>query len=317
MKKMQQGFVPVMLMPLRGNGAIDYLALRRLTAFYLEAGASGLFANCLSGEMYDLTPQERLTTTRAIVEVTGGAVPVVASGTFAGTTEAQADFVKAMYATGVEAVIVITGMMAAEDEADTVFSDRVFRLLDLTDNIPLGFYECPAPYKRLISPALLKQFVATGRIIYHKDTCLDIDLVRAKIAAGNGRAFGLYDAYMGHAVASLTAGAAGLSCIQGNYFPELIVWLCDHYDAPAYQAEVQQLQQFLIENMDLMHRHYPVAAKYFLQQRGLPITTTTRGDSGGLTSAVRGEIDGFYANCVAFQEEMGIRFVNCSQQSIP
>ena len=302
-----------MLMPLQGNGAIDYPALRRLTEFYLEAGASGLFANCLSSEMYDLTPPERLATTRTIVEVANGAVAVVASGTFAGTTEAQADFVKAMYATGVKAVVTITGMMAAENEADTVFADRVFHLLELTGDVPLGFYECPAPYKRLISPALLQQFVATGRIVYHKDTCLDIDLVRAKIAAGDGRAFGLYDAYMGHAVASLTAGAAGLSCIQGNYFPELIVWLCNHYAAPAYQAEVQRLQGFLIEKMDIMHRHYPVAAKYYLQKRGLSITTTTRGSSGGLTSAVRKEMDGFYADCLAFQEELGIRFAKCSK----
>jgi len=42
--------------------------------------------------------------------------------------------------------------------------------------------------------------------------------------------FGLYDAYMKHAVESLKAGSAGLSCIQGNYFPKLRVWLCDNLD---------------------------------------------------------------------------------------
>ncbi len=35
--------------------------------------------------------------------------------------------------------------------------------------------------------------------------------------------FGLYDAYMVHAIESLKAGSAGLSCIQGNFFPELIL----------------------------------------------------------------------------------------------
>ena len=309
---MQPGFVPVMLMPFQDDGAIDYPALRRLTAFYLKAGASGLFANCLSSEMYALSPQERLAATRTVVDVTNGAVPVVASGTFAGTTEEQADFVKVLYDTGVSAVIIITGMMAAKDEPDAVLADRVFRLLDLTENIPLGFYECPAPYKRLLSPTLLKQFVATGRIVYHKDTCLDIDLVRAKIVAGDGHSFGLYDAYMGHAVASLTAGAAGLSCIQGNYFPELIVWLCNHYDALEFQAEVRKLQQFLVEKMDVMHRNYPLTAKYYLQKRGLPVATTTRGAPGGLSSAVRSELDAFYADCVAFQEELGVSVVQCS-----
>jgi len=38
----------------------------------------------------------------------------------------------------------------------------------------VGFYECPVPYKRVLTPTQLKGFVETGRVIYHKDTCLDI-----------------------------------------------------------------------------------------------------------------------------------------------
>jgi 4-hydroxy-tetrahydrodipicolinate synthase len=53
-------------------------------------------------------------------------------------------------------------------------------------------------------------------------------------------AFGLYDAYAVNAVASLKAGAAGLSCIQGNFFPELIVWLCDHFDDINANGSVRQ-----------------------------------------------------------------------------
>ena len=309
MKEVKKGFVPVMLMPFRDKGEIDYPGLKQLTEFYLESGAQGLFANCLSSEMFALTPEERLAATQYIVETVNGRVPVIASGTFGGAAECQADFVKTMYDTGVQAVIMITGMMAEKDEADDIFSERVFTLLERTGNIPLGFYECPAPYKRIISPALLKQFVSTGRIIYHKDTCLDIELVRAKIAAGKGHTFGLYDAYMAHAVASLMAGAAGLSCIQGNYFPELIVWLCDHYNVPAYLAEVQRLQNFLIEKMDIMHRAYPASAKYYLQKRGLAISATTRENTNMLTSEARKGIDDFYDDCVAFQEEVGIAFV--------
>jgi 4-hydroxy-tetrahydrodipicolinate synthase len=55
----QKGFIPVMLTPFKNNGAIDYDALTKLTEFYLEAGAAGLFANCLSSEMYELEPDER------------------------------------------------------------------------------------------------------------------------------------------------------------------------------------------------------------------------------------------------------------------
>src|SRR5690606_8105829 len=113
--------------------------------------------------------------------------------------------------------------------------------------------------------------------IYHKDTCLDLALIKAKLAVTAAYAdFGLYDAYMVHAVESLRAGSAGLSCIQGNYFPELVVWLCDHYNDSEKQEEVALVQQFFIDHMDVMHEVYPIVAKYFLQKRGVQISRFTR-----------------------------------------
>lgn len=287
MEKSRKGFVPVMLMPFQNDGQIDYPALTRLTELYLKAGATGLFANCLSSEMFELSAQERLQSIRHVVDVAGGAVPVVATGTFAGSLTEQADFVKRVHETGTEAVIVITGLLARQDESDAVFNERVFRLLDWTPGIPLGFYECPEPYKRLLSAEQLQQFVQTGRVIYHKDTCLDLNQVRNKLTAAQGHPFGLYDAYMGHAVESLRAGAAGLSCIQGNFFPELIVWLCNNYDNPQVTHEVEAVQQFFIRNMDVMHNVYPVVAKYSLKQRGIGISTFTRRKVGEFSSSIR------------------------------
>src|SRR5690606_1999294 len=176
-------FVPVMLMPFQEDGSIDYNALEKLVDFYLEAGAGGLFANCLSSEMYQLSPEERIASVSFIVKHVNGRVPIVATGTFEDTIENQARFVKAMYATGVDAVIVITGLLAKEDDSEDVFRANVEKLLMLTDNVPLGFYECPVPYKRVISADFLERLVQTGRIKYHKDTSLDINSIRAKIAA--------------------------------------------------------------------------------------------------------------------------------------
>jgi len=277
----------VMLMPFQNDGLIDYPALTRLTELYIEAGAAGLFANCLSSEMFELSAEERLQSIRHVVDVAGGAVPVVATGTFAGTPGEQADFVKKVHEAGTEAVIVITGLLADEADSDTVFNDRIFQLLDQTPGIPLGFYECPVPYKRVLSAGQLGQFVGTGRVTYHKDTCLDIKQVQAKIAAAAGHKFGLYDAYMGHAVESLRAGAAGLSCIQGNFFPELIVWLCQNYNNPLLASEVARVQQFFIQNMGVMHDVYPTVAKYSLRQRGLEISTFTRRKVGDFSGAIR------------------------------
>ncbi|RKR84345.1 4-hydroxy-tetrahydrodipicolinate synthase [Mucilaginibacter gracilis] len=307
MQQKPKGFIPVMLTPFKDSGEVDYDALTQLTEVYLQAGAAGLFANCLSSEMFELTDNEKLQTIKHIVKVANGTVPVVATGTFGGAIPKQADFVKKVSDAGADAVIILAGLIAEENEADDIFNERIHQLLDLTENIPLGFYECPVPYKRLLSPSQLMGFVKTGRVIYHKDTCLDIVQIKEKLKAGAGNPqFGLYDAYMAHAVESLKAGAAGLSCIQGNFFPELIVWLCNNYASESLKTEVDQVQQFLIDHMDVMHNVYPIIAKYWLQKRGLAISTFTRREVGVFSNTIKQQVNSLYQDYDVLQSHLGL-----------
>lgn len=288
---MSKAFIPVMLTPFTEAGEIDFDGLTELTEHYLRAGAKGLFANCLSSEMYELSEDERLQLIRHVLKVADGRVPVVATGTFERNIPAQAAFIKKVHELGTEAVIVITSMMAEADEDDEVLNRNMHELIRLTDNVPLGFYECPRPYKRLLSASQLQSFVETGRIKYHKDTCLDIVQVREKIAACAGYEFGLYDAYMVNAVASMSAGAAGLSCIQGNYFPALVVWLCDNYDRTDISDEINAVEKFFSTNMDVMHDYYPFSAKYCLQKQGLKISTICRTIGAEMTPEILEKFD--------------------------
>jgi 4-hydroxy-tetrahydrodipicolinate synthase len=95
--------------------------------------------------------------------------------------------------------------------------------------------------------------------------------------------FGVYDAYMVHAKASLEAGSMGLSCIQGNFFPDLIAKFCS--------KPSEEFQQFLTENMDLMHSAYPTSAKYVLQKQGFPISLATRRKVNPLTTDLKEKLD--------------------------
>jgi 4-hydroxy-tetrahydrodipicolinate synthase len=309
--KSAKGFIPVMLTPFKDNGDIDFYGLAKLTELYIESGTAGLFANCLSSEMFELSETERIQVIEEVIKVADGQIPVVATGTFGTDLQKQADFIKKVYATGVKAVIGITGLLAQETDKDEVFEENIFKLLELTGNIPMGFYECPVPYKRLISPDLLGRIVATGRITYHKDTCLDINQIKAKIAATKGHEFGLYDAYMAHAVESLKAGAAGLSCIQGNFFPELLVWLCENYNNEQLKNEVDTIQKFFIDNMDVMHNVYPTISKYYLQKRGLAISTFTRRNDIGIFDAnIQKAIDALHDRYNILCNEVEIKHVS-------
>jgi 4-hydroxy-tetrahydrodipicolinate synthase len=291
MNNSKKGFIPVMLTPFNNDGSIDYKTLTALTELYLKSGVTGLFANCLSSEMFELSEAERLQVTKHVVDIVAGQVPIVATGTFEGTIQQQADFTNKIYGTGIEAVILISGLLAKENDSDAVFVDNVHQLLNLTPGVPTGFYECPVPYKRVLTASQLEDFVNTGRVVYHKDTSLDINQIKAKLSVVKNPDFGLYDAYMVHAIESLKAGSAGLSCIQGNFFPELIVWICDNYNDASKAEELAAVQQFLESNMGVMHDVYPIVAKYALQKRGLSISNFTRREVGNFTPIVKNAVD--------------------------
>lgn len=308
----KKGFVPVMLTPFKNDGSIDYHGLTLLTNFYLESGASGLFANCLSSEMYYLTEAESLSIIKHVIAISAGKVPVVATGTLGGNLQKQAETVKKVHDLGVDAVIGITSLLASDKDTEDTFLNNALHLLEQTEKIPMGFYECPVPYKRVISPKHLGELVKTGRVVYHKDTCLDIEQIKEKLKVTSGYNFGLYDAYMAHAVASLEAGSAGLSCIQGNYFPELVVWLCDNFNKPSMREQVALAQQFFIENMVVMHDVYPITAKYYLSKIGLNISTFTRLPiSNEFTNLVKNNIDLLALNYEQLRNTLEIKSVIC------
>jgi 4-hydroxy-tetrahydrodipicolinate synthase len=188
-----------------------------------------------------------------------------------------------VYALGVDAVIVLNNQFVSAEESDQLFLARIHQWMNLTPGVPFGIYECPVPYKRLVSIPVLQELLASGRLFYHKDTSLDIEQVKAKIQAGMGARFGVYDAYMVHAKASLSAGSMGLSCIQGNFFPDLIAAFCSH--------PTDEFQTFLTENMDLMHSAYPTSAKYVLQKQGFPISLATRRKVDPLTNELKAKFN--------------------------
>ncbi len=150
-------------------------------------------------------------------------------------------------------------------------------------------------------------FVDTERVTYLKDTCLDLTLVKAKIKVGSRHNFGLYDAHIENAVESLKSGAAGLSCIQGNYFPNLVVWLCENYDDNEQSIAVEKVMNFFKKTTDLMHDVYPASAKYCLQKQGLSISTTVRGNPKVFPADVEKKIDNLIDSYLVLQKELQLK----------
>ncbi len=299
-----------MITPFNLKAKVDLDVLNSLIEFYLAAGVKGLFANCLSSEMFSISEDERLELTKHIVNHVKGRVPVVATGSFGLTIEDKAEFTKKIYYTGIDAAIMVTGHFANVDDPDDVLLRNFEKMFRLTGNIPLGMYECPAPYKRIISPGLFRQLLEAGRLIYHKDTSIIPEQVEEKLAilkAMGNNTLEFYDAHSPNAMFSLQHGAKGMSSISGNFYPEVLVWMCNNANNPDKQEDVKWLQSEISRVDPLIHQAYPMSAKYFLAKRGLPVRTISRTFALELTLAQKQTLDDIYTDFLGWCDRLGIK----------
>ena len=261
MSKFNDGVWPVMLTPFTDDNEVDYEALGKLVDWYIENGVAGLFADCQSSEMFYLSLEERIKIAQFVKKQSDGRVPVVASGHISDKLEDQINELNAVAATGVDAVILISNRLAKEDEDDTVWLENLKKIIqELPENLPLGFYECPYPYKRIISPELLKWCPETGRFYFIKDTSCDLNNMEQKLKAIKGSHLKLFNANSSTLLETLQIGAAGFSGVMANFHPDLYVWLCRNYKK--YPEKARKLADFLTLASMIERQVYPVNAKY-------------------------------------------------------
>ncbi|RAV14396.1 hypothetical protein DQG23_31370 [Paenibacillus contaminans] len=90
--------------------------------------------------------------------------------------------------TGIDAFVQVTNRLAAAEESDDVWIARASIILDAFPQMSFGLYECPYPYKRLMSEKLIAWCARSGRFSFLKDTCCDPATLqeRLRLCAGSG-----------------------------------------------------------------------------------------------------------------------------------
>ena len=268
------GVYPTMVTPYTADNKIDYNAVEALLHWYKERGVAGVFAVCQSSEIFFLSFEERLALLRFIMAHKPAGMTVVASGHVADDLPTQTEEAKRFIDTGVDAYVFIANRFAKADESDDVLWERMQSVADALPEIGLGVYECPYPYKRVLTPELMAKMAATGRYQFLKDTCCDIDMIRRKLAAVKGSPLKIFNANSATILPSQRAGCAGFSGVMANFHPELYVDLCRCYADDPERAET--LQAFLGFASLAECQCYPVNAKYYLQLEGLPLNIDSR-----------------------------------------
>lgn len=267
------GVYPTMVTPYRKNGEVDYAAVEALTEWYWKRGCDGIFADCQSSEIQFLTLDERVNILHTVMQKVYALaaqnpsrprMTVVASGHVSDGFEDQVRELNAIAAEKPDALILISNRMDIANTSDEAWIADTRRLIaELPAEMPLGIYECPKPYKRLLTEKMLRWCVENGRFYFVKDTCCDADLIRSRLNICKGSHLKLFNANAQTLLETVRAGVYGYCGVMANFHPDLYSrLLMGDLDS----SDASLLQDFLGLAATIEGQTYPCCAKYYLNR---------------------------------------------------
>lgn len=273
-KGIANGVWPVMVTPFTEKNTIDYDGVLELLQWYDSQDVSGIFAVCQSSEMFFLSWEERLELITFIRKNLPSKLGLIASGHVEKDLQEQIKQANRFIETGIDSFVFLSNQFAGQGEGDDVAKKRIETLLAKIEGDSFGVYECPYPYKRLLTPELLSWCAQTEKFGFLKDTCCNLTELRAKIKAVEGTNLKVYNANAATLLESLKMGAAGYSGVMANFHARLYVWLCSNF---ATQSEKASIVQDLLGMASIVEcQYYPVNAKYHYQLEGVDINLFSR-----------------------------------------
>ncbi|WP_319518196.1 dihydrodipicolinate synthase family protein [uncultured Martelella sp.] len=267
MHKRIEGIIPVMITPFGGDGKIDYAGLSRLIEWYIANGCDALFAVCQSSEMLFLNLEERVELAKFVVSTVDGRLPVVASGHVSDTLDEQAHELSAIAETGVDGIVLVTNRLDAARKGGSAFLDDLGWLLErLPETLPLGLYECPAPYRRLLSDDELMFCARSGRFSILKDVSCDLETVQRRVKLTEKTSLAVVNANAAIAHAAMLSGSKGFTGVFTNIHPDLYKWLLT--EGEKYPDLANELAVFLALAAMAEPMGYPKLAKLYHKRLG-------------------------------------------------
>lgn len=259
---------PPLLTPFTEDGAIDYPALSRLIEFYVDANVTGLLVLGLSAEPLELEDHEQLELVSYVAQKIAGRIrfTVAALGSHPKHLSERAQIFRDL---GADATVFLASQLVPLDAGDESLAVKITQLIDAVPG-PLGIYEAPLPYKRVIGDLSYKTVIESSRFTFLKDTSQDDAIQRVRGTSSGG--MHLLNAEIYSLRESMSLGYSGFCGIVANVYPDLVAKAADLSDEGG-----QKVSQLLTIADATLEKSYPSSAKYVLsERRGLDFSSFSR-----------------------------------------
>ena len=269
-KQLYKGIWPVLITPYNDDLSIDVNGYGKLLEWYLTFNIGGLYANCQSSEMSELTNEERLLLASEAVKITNGKVPVVATGNFGENVKEHIEFIKRVADTGVDVVMLTVPTFHNNDEELEKYYLTIAEKVD----VKLGIYECPVPRSYNLGLPLITTLAKSGRFFAYKETQCELEKMKSIIEITKDTPFSYLQANVPYMLETIKLGAAGSMNIAANWLPDLEVEI--YNSALNNNSRADELNTVLC-GMEMAQRSiHPMGVKYLISKRGVPIKPLTR-----------------------------------------
>lgn len=239
-----RGSIHALVTPFHDDESLNLDQMRVHTDRAVQAGADGVFCLGTNGEFFQQTEDERLAVLEAVVDATGGRVPVYGGAGAVGTKE-TVRIAQRMQASGADVLSVITPYFAAASQ-DELY--RHFAVVADAVDIPVLIYNIPARTGNTITPATVARLAEIDNIAGVKDSSGNFDAILQIIELTDPDHFAVLAGTDSLVLPTLQAGGAGGITAVANVYPRTMVeifqrWAAGDLDgARAAQASIRSLR---------------------------------------------------------------------------
>lgn len=231
MKKVElKGIIPPILTPMNADESVNEAELRRQVDRLVDAGVHGIFPFGTNGEAYALTPAEKETVLKVVVEQVDHRVPVYA-GTGCVTTSETIAMSKMAEQAGADVLSVITPWFAAASQGELYEHYRT--VADAVD-MPIVLYNIPARTGNSLAPATVARLARdAANIVGAKDSSGSFDNMKQYIERTGGldKDFAVLSGNDSLILPALVFGGKGGIAGCANVFPHTMVEIYEAFIA--------------------------------------------------------------------------------------
>lgn len=258
------GSIPALVTPMLADGAIDWVAFRRLIDWHVRSGTNGIVVMGSTGESATVSMEEHCELIAVGVEHAGGRIPIIA-GTGANATSEAIELTAFARKAGAVAALSVVPYYNKPTQQGLY---QHFRAIAEAVEIPLILYNVPGRTIADLANETVLRLAEIPNIMGLKDATGDIGrglMLMRSLPAG----FAVYSGDDPTAAALMLLGARGNISVTANVIPAAMAQLC----VAARAGDVATVRDISLRIAPLHQAMFvesnPIPVKWALERLGL------------------------------------------------